>query len=377
MLGWVAFWSGMSQEMLYPLIPTFVVVFLGGSKAVLGLIEGLLAAGVTVAQLGSARLLDRGASPRRLTRVSYALSLVARPLIALVPNVAMLGVLRVTDGIGKGGKDGPRDTLVAEDAGSAAGKSFGIQRALDTFGSVAGPVAAGLLVLALGNGESALRITFALAAIPAFGAAIGLTRVHDARPRPSTRPRTHGRLPRPFVVLLVAVTVFGLANSSDTLLLLRGHTIGLSSAQLAFAFAGLNLAYAAMAIPAGSLSDRIGRRPLLIVAWAVYVAVYAGFAYLERGWQLWGLFILYGLYYAAADGTLKAWVLELVPAERRGAAYGFLAAASGVLVLPASLLAGWLWDAYGPKPAFLLGAAFASVALVIVLASPSLRRELA
>jgi MFS family permease len=378
LLGWVAFWSGMGQEMVYPLLPTFVVVALGASAATLGAVEGALVVGVTLARLATARLLDRGASPRRLTRISYVLSLVARPLMAAAPGIAVVGSLRVLDGFGKGGKDAPRDTLVAADAGvGTAGASFGLQRALDTLGSVAGPLVAGGVLLAVGHGEAGLRFVFALAALPAVGALFALRRVHDTAP---ALPRPRGEkleLPRPFIVLLVAVTLFGLANSSDTLLLLRARAGGLSAAQLAFAYAAFNLAYAGLAIPAGRLSDRVGRRPLLLVAWSVYALVYTGFAFADHAWQLWVLFLAYGIYYAAAEGTLKAWVATLVPPERRGAAYGLYAAASGLLVLPASVLAGGLWDRYGPRPAFGLGAVLAALAVVVVAVSPSLRHQLA
>lgn len=175
LLGWVAFWSGMAQEMIYPLLPTFVVVALGESATALGAIEGALIVGVTVARLATARLLDRGASPRRLTRSSYALSLAVRPLMALAPGIGAVGSLRVLDGFGKGGKDAPRDTLVAADAEiGRAGHSFGVQRALDTLGSVVGPVMAGGVLLMVGHEESGLRLVFALAALPAVGALLTL-----------------------------------------------------------------------------------------------------------------------------------------------------------------------------------------------------------
>lgn len=378
LLGWVAFWSGMSQEMIYPLLPTFVVLALSSSRATLGVIEGALVVGVTFARIVTARMLDRDASPRRLTRVSYAVSLVARPLMAFAPTVGVVGVLRVADGFGKGGKDAPRDTLVAADAGiTTAGRSFGIQRMLDTLGSVAGPVAAGLVLLAAGHGERGLRLAFALAAIPAVAAALALRRIHDAPPPDRPPDAERPPLSRPFIILLVAVTLFGLANSSDTLLLLRARDGGLSAAQLAFAYAAFNVAYAALAIPAGALSDRFGRRPLLLVAWAVYALVYTGFAYAGAGWQLWLLFVAYGLYYASAEGTLKAWVASLVPPDRRGAAYGMFAVATGLLVLPASVIAGALWDHYGPRPAFLFGAALATAAFAVVALAPSLRAQMA
>lgn len=376
LLGWVAFFSGMAQEMVYPLIPIFVVVVLASSRAELGAIEGALAVGVTIARLFSARRLDRGGSPRRLTRISYAMSLAARPLIALAPSVGVLGALRIVDGLGKGGKDGPRDTLVAADSDLAtAGRSFGIQRALDTLGSVAGPLVAGATLLIVGHSSAGLRVVFAMATVPALGAVWVLRKVHDG-PITSRDPnRKPVVLTRPFIVLLVAVTLFGMANSSDTLLLLKASTVGLSTAQLAFVYAAFNLAYAALAIPAGILSDRIGRRPLLVVGWGTYALVYLGFAFATRGWQVFLLFVAYGVYFASTEGTLKAWVASLVPEERRGAAYGIFAAANGLLILPASVLAGVLWDRYGPKPAFLLGTFFSAAALAVVLFSGQLRRE--
>ncbi|MFN2625444.1 MAG: MFS transporter, partial [Mycobacteriales bacterium] len=164
LLGVVAFWSGMAQEMVYPLVPALVVVTLHGSRTMLGLVEGTLVVAVTVARLLSARWLDRGASPRRLTRISYAVSLVSRPLLALAGAVPVVLALRTADGLGKGGKDAPRDTLVAAYATETrAGRSFGIQRLLDTLGSVAGPLAAGAVLLALGRGDRGLRVVFALA----------------------------------------------------------------------------------------------------------------------------------------------------------------------------------------------------------------------
>jgi MFS family permease len=375
-LGQLSFLSGTAQEMIYPLIPTFVVIALGSSKTLLGVIEGVLTLGVTLARVGSAAAIDRGVSPKRILVGSYVASLVSRPLLALAPNLATVGALRGIDGLGKGGKDAPKDSLVALDAGEAkAGRAFGILRALDTAGSVAGPAIAGLLLLWLGHGERGLRIVFALALVPALAGLWTLRRVRDAPPRPpAASSERRPPLPRAFKVLLAAALIFGLANSSDTLLLLRGQSAGLSAAGVAFAFALVNLVYAGLAIPLGSLSDRIGRRPLLFLAWGVYVLTYAGFAVSSRVWQLVGLFALYGIYFAAADGVIKAWIAGLVPADRQGAAYGLYAAASGLLVLPASVIAGALWDHLGPGWAFGFGSAVAAVALAVIVISPSLRR---
>jgi MFS family permease len=373
-LGWAAFWSGMAQEMIYPLLPVFLVVALGSSKTALGTVEGLLGVGITIARLHTGRALDRGASPLRLTRISYALSLVARPLIALAPGVGVVAVLRVADGLGKGGKDAPKAVLVAADADrERLGRSFGVQTLLDTLGSVAGPVVAGVVLLILGHGASGLRICFALAAIPALGAALQLRRAHDTPPQPSRRSPGRASLGRPYLVLLGAVMIFGLANSSDTLLLLRAHAAGLSVTALAFLFAAFNLVYALLAIPAGALSDRFGRRPLILIAWGTYVLVYLGFAFAHGAVALVALFLAYGVFYAAGDGVIKAWITTLVPADRRGQAFGLNAAASGLLLLPASVIAGALWDADGPRAAFLFGAVTAAVGLAVIALAPSLR----
>jgi MFS family permease len=375
-LGWAAFWSGMAQEMIYPLLPVFLVVALGSSKTALGTVEGLLGVGITVARLHTGRALDRGASPLRLTRISYAFSLVARPLLALAPGVGVVAVLRVADGLGKGGKDAPKAVLVAADADRRRlGRSFGIQTLLDTLGSVVGPLAAGVILLVVGHGASGLRICFALAAIPAVGAARQLARAHDT-PRTPRRPNAaKATLGRPYFVLLGAVMIFGLANSSDTLLLLRAHAAGVSVTGLAFLFAAFNLVYALLAIPAGVLADRFGRRPLILIAWGTYVLVYIGFAYAQGALALVVLFLAYGIFYAAGDGVIKAWITTLVPVDRRGQAFGLNAAASGLLLLPASVIAGALWDAGGPRPAFLFGAITATVALGVVAVAPSLRAD--
>jgi MFS family permease len=373
-LGWTSFWSGMAQEMVYPLLPIFLVVAMSSSKTALGAVEGLLGVGVTLARLWTGRALDRGASPLRLTRVSYGVSLVARPLIALAPTVFVVGLLRVADGLGKGGKDAPKAVLVAADADQQRmGRSFGIQTMLDTLGSVAGPVIAGIVLLIAGHGETGLRICFALAAIPAFGAIRNLRRAHDAPPVARDRTVPRASLGRPFYLLLAAVLIFGLANSSDTLLLLRARSAGLSASDLAFLFAAFNLVYALLAVPIGALSDRVGRRPLLFVAWSVYVLVYLGFAFVSSAWGLVALFLGYGVFYAAADGVIKAWITALVPVERRGQAFGLNAAASGLLLLPASVIAGALWDTSGPRAAFLFGAVTAAVALLVVALASSLR----
>ncbi len=373
-LGWTAFWSGMAQEMVYPLLPIFLVVALSSSTTALGAVEGLLGVGVTLARLATGRAMDRGVSPLRLTRWSYGLSLAARPLIALAPGVAAVAVLRIADGLGKGGKDAPKAVLIAADSEQARmGRSFGLQTLLDTLGSVAGPVAAGLILLAAGHGADGLRLCFALAVFPALGALRNLRRVHDAPLVARDRTQPGVPLGRPFWTLLAAVLVFGLANSSDTLLLLRARSAGLSASDLAFLFAGFNLVYALLAVPVGVLSDRVGRRPLLFVAWAVYIAVYVGFAFADSAPALVGLFLAYGIFYAASDGVIKAWITTLVPAERLGQAFALNAAASGLLLLPASIAAGVLWDSVSPRAAFLFGAVTASVALLILAAAPALR----
>ena len=290
----------------------------------------------------------------------------------------MLG-LRFIDRVGKGVRTAPRDALIADSsAAEQQGKSFGFHRALDTAGAMVGMLGAALIVFLMQRGSVDLHdITFRtvvlVSAVPALLGVLTLWRfVREIRPKPIVAPSESNPAVAPqrfsarFKLVLVVMALFTLGNSSDAFLILRAQNVGLSVLHILLLLAGFNLVYALAAVPLGSLSDKVGRTRVILGGWMVYALVYLGFGVVARPWHLVLLYAGYGLYYAATEGVGKALVADMVPTERRGTAYGLYNTAIGITALPASLLAGWLWQVYGPSTPFLFGAALAALAAVLL-----------
>ncbi len=363
-LGWVAFFGGMAQDMIQPILPVFYTSVLGLNKEFIGLIEGALTTVASLMKIGAGYLSDRLGVRKALVFIGYALSAIARFTLGFAASGAAVFGLRLTDGIGKGLKDAPRDALVAGSAGNRKlGFAFGVQRTLDTLGSVAGPlIAYGLLRLWESHAQKYNEIFFVaglIAAIPLL--IIGF--LVKERKQPVNKQRISLKALRgAFAGFLVIMLLFTLGNSSDAFLILRANNVGVSSTTIPLIIAFFNLISALAAIPAGRISDRIGRRNAITIGWAVYALVYLGFAVVQQGWMIWVLYGFYGLYYAFTEGSAKAMVAELVPEENRGAAYGLYNASVGVMALPASLLAGILWNRISPAAPFAFGAIMAFIA---------------
>jgi MFS family permease len=291
---------------------------------------------------------------------------VVRPLIGLAQNVVHVLGVRLIDRAGKGIRGAPRDALIADavDA-SQRGRAYGFHRAADHAGAVAGPLVAFAL---LTWGGVSLRTVFLLAAIPASGAMIALifgvreTKREVARAAGPTLDRTG--LDRRFWAYLGVLMLFTLGNSTDALLILRANDLGVSAAVVPILWAVLHVVKSVSSTPGGILSDRLGRRPLIIGGWLIYAAVYLGFAFASQTWHAWALFIVYGLYFGMTEGVEKALVADMVPAPVRGAAFGWYNLTIGAAALPASLLFGGLWQRYGAHAAFIMGASLALVAAV-------------
>lgn len=367
-LGWVSFFGGFSQDMILPVLPLFYANVLGLPKEFIGLIEGILTTVVSLAKIGAGALTDIVPRRKGLVFLGYALSAVARPAFAAVALGWQALLLRIVDGLGKGIKDAPRDTLVAGST-RAAGWAFGLQRMLDTFGSVAGPLFTFLVLRLMGSGAAGYRAVFLLSGLFAvmtlvlIGAFV-YERAADGSRRPGlSLAVVHG----PFALFLTALLVFTLGNSSDAFLLLRAQNLGVSIAAIPLVYALFNFTYAGLALPAGILSDRIGRRRVILLGWSIYTLAYLGFAMARSPWQVWILYAFYGLYYATTEGVAKAMIADLTRPEERGLAYGVYNAAVGVLALPASVIAGWLWSHQGAAAPFYFGAAMAAVAIVLFL----------
>ncbi len=379
-LGLVSLFTDFSSEMIYPLLPVFLTGVLGAGPAVIGAIEGTAETVAALLKLMSGWWSDRLPQRKPLVLAGYGLASVVRPLVGLAQSIPQVAVIRVLDRFGKGVRGAPRDALIADAvAASDRGRAFGFQRAMDHAGAFAGPLAAFVLLSWAGM---ELRTVFLLAALPAALAMLTLILVVREPPRQSivrqpSRTLSRDGLPASFWRYLVVLTVFALGNSTDALLILRATELGVTPALIPVLWAVINVVKSLSSTPGGILSDRWGRRPLIVAGWAVYSLVYLGFATASAAWHAWMLFGAYGLYFGMTEGVEKAMVADLVGPTVRGAAYGWYSLALGFAALPASLLTGFLWQAFGARTAFLTGAALALTASLglLLVATPRSRQE--
>ncbi len=364
-LGGVSFLNDVSSEMIYPLLPTFLVRVLGASLPAVGLIEGAAESINSFIKLFAGNLSDRLVRRKPLVALGYGLAAVARPLIAGTEAVWQVLTLRSTDRLGKGIRTAPRDALLARSVPpDARGLAFGTQRALDHAGALLGPLIAGALILFVTRD---LRLIFALSAVPATLALILLWRGVKEAPLAATetpsRPGLAGLRSQQLRRTLLVFFVFTLANSTDAFLLLRASQLGVATVMLPFLWAAFHASKTLWSIPGGDWADRFGPRPVIGAGWVVYALVYLGFALAATQWHAWALFVAYGLYFGLAEGPEKALIAELAEDSRLGAAMGGYQLATGVGALPASLAFGLLWEWVGPAGAFLTGAGIAGLAV--------------
>jgi MFS family permease len=355
--------------MVYPLLPLFLTRSLGAGAAFVGLVEGVAETTASLLKLFSGWLSDRLGRRKALVVWGYGLSSLTRPLMALATVPGHVLGIRFLDRIGKGIRTSPRDALIADSTpASIRGAAFGFHRAMDHLGAVVGPVLAFALLPAVGG---SYRAIFWLSSLPAALCVLVLAatvREVSAQGAPVRLPLLTLRpYDRRFKGFVLVATLFTLGNSSDAFLLLRARDAGVTEASIPLLWAALHVVKSTTSFGGGILSDRIGRRGTIAAGWLVYACVYAGFALAVSAWQIWGLFLVYGLYFGLTEGVEKALVADLVPAELRASAFGVYHTAIGTVALPASLLTGWLWQAYGAGLAFGAGAALAAGAAVLLL----------
>lgn len=359
-IGTLAFFGGISQDMFVPILPLYLTNVLGLSPAFVGVSEGLVTSAASLFKLVAGYLTDKLHSRKSIIFVGYALSLISRPLLAIFTVPAGIAGLRFMDGVGKGVKDTPKDALIADSTEiKTRGKSFGVARLLDTLGSVAGPlVLFGLLALWKTSPHQYQYILYVTAIPLLFTLGILIWKVRESTPT-QRKGFGKGKLPKSFYVFLGTSCLFTLGNSSDAFLILRAQNVGVAVLAIPLVYALFNLVYASAAVPLGALSDRIGRERVMIMGWVAYAVAYAGFAWANRSWHIWLLFAFYGLYYATTTGVSKAMIADLVDPSVRGRAYGLFNTLIGLLSLPASALAGYLWDRFSPATPFFFGAVLA------------------
>lgn len=364
LLGLVSLVNDAASDMIYPLIPLYLAsVLMAGPKA-LGLIEGIAEAVSSLLKLFAGVLADRSRNIKGWVIAGYVIAGFARPLIAFAASWPGVLLCRFADRVGKGLRSAPRDALLSLSVEpSQRGLAFGLHRAMDNFGAVIGPLVAALL-LALGV---PLRTVFLLAIVPAI-VVIALT-LYIREPERAVRVAPIAfswkftGMPIALQRYLVVLGLFTLGNSSNLFLLLRARELGLADAEIPLLWALVSFVAAAFGTHLSSWSDRIVRRRLLVVGWTAYAAFYLSFGLMPaQPWLLWPMFAGYGLFLAATEGAEKALVADLAEAERAGTAFGWYNLVVGLLLLPASVVFGWLWSTFAPLAAFAFGSACALAA---------------
>jgi MFS family permease len=422
----VSFLNDASSEIIYPLLPVFLSVALGASPAIIGLIEGGAESVSSFLKLFAGYFSDRSGRRKAPVVFGYALASIARPLLGFATSWPQVFAVRFADRVGKGIRSAPRDAMIADSAApTERGLAFGFHRAMDHFGAVVGPLLGfALLILVAGDRNAPTlgeyKLIFFAASVPALAAVLvaafairekrggGREAVRDGRvergsgdasedgddsPRIASAPAstaattaaattaaTNAATPTTiapprfslrgfdgnFKRFLVILALFTLSNSSDAFLLLRAREVGISTATIPLLWAALHVLKVLSSLVGGDLSDRLGRKTLIVTGWLFYAAVYLGFAFVSTVAGVWTLFLIYGIYFGLVEGAEKALVADLVPADKRGTAYGLYNLAFSITVWPASLLMGALWSWRGASVAFIASACIGTLAALLL-----------
>lgn len=370
LLGAASLLNDIASEMIFPLMPTFLIEVLGGSKAYLGLIEGLADSVSSLLRLWSGAWSDRAGWRKGFVVFGYGLTALVRPLAGIATLPWHLFAVRISDRIGKGVRTSPRDALIADSTDpSIRGRAFGFHQAMDHLGAAVGPL---LAMLCLLRWPDQLRPLFLLTIIP--GLAVVALLIFGLREVPAKKPpQVELRLTmRPFDsrfrLYLLALVLFTLGNSSDAFVLVRAGELGVQKTYLPLLWCAFHIVKSTANLMAGRASDLLGPRPVLITGWALYAAAYLAFALATNAWQAWIVFLIYGFIYSLTEPASKAFVGHLTPAERKGLAFGWFNFAIGIAALPSSLIFGWLYQQFGGLVAFGWGSTVAAIAAVLLLA---------
>lgn len=377
-LGIVSLLTDISSEMIFTLVPLFLFNVLSIGTPVIGLVGGLSESIDSIFRIFGGWFSDRMGKRKPLAVLGYSISTLAKPFMYLASSWGAVLAVRLGDRIGKGIRTSPRDALVADSVSAGErGRGFGLHRAMDTAGAFLGLAIAAVIIYQIQGGALALSLKtyqwlILIGVVPAVLAVLVLLFfVRDRRPSAGSTGKLHLKsiagFNTRFKLFLATMAVFTLGNSSDFFVILRAQDLGLSVLYVVLMLVVLNIAYAVTALPAGILSDRLGRRWVITLGWFIYALVYLGFALASEIWQVWLLFAGYGVYYGVVEGVARAFVADLVHEEKRGTAYGLYHGVVGLTLLPASLIAGWLWQAISPATPFYFGAGLAFLAMLGIM----------
>ncbi len=363
--------NDIAGEMIFPLLPMFLLNVLGASKSFLGIVEGVADTGSSLLKLVSGAWSERAGGRRKFVIAGYALAAFSRPLIGLATNKWHLFACRETDRVGKGIRTAPRDAMISDSTSpDMRGRAFGFHRAMDHLGAAIGPV---LATMFLWMWPGQLRALFLVTAIPGLAAVVLLLwRLREpvavshssstAKASPGAAPAHDGNFRR----YLVALAIFTLGNSSDAFLLVRANELGVPDLWLPMLWFVFHIVKSAGNVLAGHMVDRRGARLPLMLGWTLYAGVYLAFAFATEAWHAWALFIGYAVYYALTEPSEKTLVAQLTGGKRQGVAFGWYNFAMGIMAFPASVIFGELYERFGALPAFGSGAALAGVAMLLL-----------
>lgn len=369
-IGLVSLFTDLSSNMIVPILPIYLTTVLHIPLTSIGIIEGIAESTASILKLFSGWITDRFGKHKLLMLIGYGLSNLTKPLFAISATWSQVLLIRFSDRFGKGIRTSPRDALLADATTKEdRGKSFGFRRALDALGAALGPlVAFGILAMYAGN----YQLVFLLSVIPGVIALLLIIFFLKERESNSSKQRnlpkiSFKQMNRRFLGFSFISTLFAIGNFSDAFLALRAQDAGMMIALIPLAFFALNLSSSIFSMPIGILSDRIGRRPVLITGYIIFGIIYLGFGLANNVTWIWVLFILYGLYYAFTDGIQKAYIADIVPEGQRGTAMGTFNALTGLAALPASIIAGYLWQAFGPEVAFSMSSGIAVLSALLMI----------
>jgi MFS family permease len=383
LLGWVSFFTDMASEMIYPLLPLFLTRTLGGTAMALGVIEGVAEGANSALKIVSGWLTDRSGQPKKLVLAGYGLSSAVRPLIGLVTAWPQVLALRFTDRLGKGIRSSPRDAMLARFAPiETRGRVYGFHRAMDHAGAVVGPIIATIYLYFY---PEAYRSLFTWTLVPGIIVVLLILRLPNTSTREraaaenaeavSPKPRSgdggqprsgESLLPRRFYLAMSVIFLFALGNASDAFILLRLNDLGVAPVWIPLLWSALHVVKMTSSVIGGALSDRLGRRNVIIAGYLWYAAIYAAFAWTTSLGILIAVFLAYGIYFGLTEGVEKAWVADMAPAASRGIAFGIYNAALGLGGLAASLIFGAIWTRVSPSAAFVTGACLALAASLLL-----------
>lgn len=369
-LGLVSFFADLASEMVYPLIPLYLTAVFGATPVLVGIIEGIAESIAALLKVFSGYISDRWQKKKPLAFCGYATGLIYKLALIFASSWGGILIARVIDRFGKGVRTAPRDVMVSDSAAiGTMGQSFGIHKALDMAGSALGILLAYFLLRTVGS--SGYRFIFAVSILPTVLALVMFGFIKEKREPREVKVRErfwhnikglHGNLK----LYLAVVFLFTLGNSSNTFLLLKATDIGFTASEAILLYFVFNIFSAVFAIPFGKRADRVGQKRLLVIGYLVFAVVYCGFAFVTVQWVMVAVFALYGVYAAMVSGVERAFIAEIAPKELKGTMLGLHSTLVGIALLPASIIAGVLWDTIGSFAPFLFGAMLSLLAALIL-----------